>query len=192
MNTTNNTASHATTTGRTPSAGLPQDHAIESSGNDANSLLDAAPATSDDLSPKQFLALNALVTGKRKHEAAAAAGVNRRTLSRGLQSPVFRATLNAELKDIAQLASRRSALVTIHALDTLDRLLVTSEDPAVTIQAALAILKHRPEPIEYGPLTPQAIARDELLNELLQSFYLPIRDQDLPHAPNPRNLPSHS
>lgn len=65
-----------------------------------------------ELTPKERRALEALLSGKNKGEAALAAGVQPRTLSRWLASPHFRAELTAvsdlALKDAA--VSLKSAL----------------------------------------------------------------------------------
>jgi hypothetical protein len=151
------------------------DNQLTDTGREATSLLSP---TGEELSPKQILALNALVSGKRIHEAAVAAGVNRRTLTRWLQSPLFRAAFNAELKHLSQQASRRSALVTIRALDALDRIIASGEDPALVIKAALAVFQHRPPPIEYGPITPQDIAYQNLLNQLTRTIHFDPQHRD--------------
>jgi len=98
----------------------------------------------EDLSPKQLIAFQALASGQHIHEAAAAAGINRRTLTRWLQLPIFRAALNYELQQITQQTAIRSVGVTIHALEALDRLIASGDNPAIVIQAARAILQHRP------------------------------------------------
>jgi hypothetical protein len=170
MNTANETNNQSATTNRTSTAGdkiNTLDHPIGPSADETTTL---SPAISEELAPKQSIALNALIAGKRIHEAAAAAGVNRRTLTRWLQSPVFRAALNYELQQITQQTAIRSAGVTNHALDALDRLITSADDPAIVIRAARAILQHRPPPIQHGPTDPESIAHQDLLVQLRRTL----------------------
>lgn len=129
-----------------------------------------SPCHLDALSPNQIIALNALAAGKRKHEAATAAGINRNTLTRWLQFPAFRAALNQELHELTHHTAMRSAHVTTLALDTLQKILESDEPATVKIQAARAIFHHRPPPPSplHSSTSPHTLASQDLLASLTQ------------------------
>ncbi|MCI0580502.1 MAG: hypothetical protein L0332_23425 [Chloroflexi bacterium] len=66
-------------------------------------------STKRDLSPKQRQAIQSLLAGRTKSQTAAGVGVTRRTLSRWLADPTFRAALSAATDDALANAARRLA-----------------------------------------------------------------------------------
>ena len=98
------------------------------------------------LSAKQARAVSALLTENSIIEAAAAAGVDTRTITRWLKLPAFQAALGAAESELIDGATRRLLRLQDQALATVERLL--SDDPdskvadSVRLRAALAALEH--------------------------------------------------
>lgn len=93
------------------------------------------------LTPKQRRAVAALLQGANQTQAAEAAGVNRNTIGRWLESAAFRAELSAGQDAMMEEAARRIVAGVGDALDTLaDTMADTTATPAARVAAARVIL----------------------------------------------------
>jgi hypothetical protein len=94
----------------------------------------------EKLAPEQVTALQALVEGVSDEAASERAGVARSTLSRWKGEPAFIARLNSEIQAGWDAHRARLAALQGKALDVVSDSL-NSEDPAVSLKAALSVLK---------------------------------------------------
>jgi hypothetical protein len=92
------------------------------------------------LAPEQVLCIAALVEGVSDEQASERAGVARSTLSRWKGEPVFMARLNVAIQDGWDAHRARLAALQGKALDVVAGAL-DSEDPAMSLKAAIALLK---------------------------------------------------
>lgn len=105
------------------------------------------------LSPAQRRALDALLSGGDKDQAAAAAGVTRRTIDRYLNDPRFRAALDratgAAVGDVARrmIGGMETAVSIMLELAT-----DTSTPASVRLRAAIALVEHGPKLFEQVEL----------------------------------------
>ena len=80
---------------------------------------DGSPILTDDgLSPRQRLALMALVSGRTLSSAAAQAGVDRRTIHRWRQEPAFAGTLSDLSREGLEAAAMRARNLLLKATRT--------------------------------------------------------------------------
>jgi hypothetical protein len=94
------------------------------------------------LTAKQERALAALVTQPTQAAAAAAAGVDSRTLRRYLADPDFQAAYKAAFSDLVSDAVRQSQQALAPALATLREIAEDAEQPAtVRVQASRSLLE---------------------------------------------------
>lgn len=96
------------------------------------------------VSYRQTLAIAALLEFRTQEEAASAAGVSRRTLTRWLRSPEFRQRLQVAASDVLELTQVRMASGTAIALKTLQDEMRTGS-PGIRVRAALGWLQHARE-----------------------------------------------
>ena len=116
--------------------------------------------TGQALAPEQVLCIAALVEGASDEQASERAGVARSTLSRWKGEPAFTARLNSEIQAGGDGHRARLAALQGKALDVVSAAL-DSDDPAVSLKAALSVLKvasERPkgETTENGVLMSRA------------------------------------
>jgi hypothetical protein len=132
-----------------------------------------ADGQNDGLSARQMHALEALLAGKSKREAAAEVGVHPKTISRWLKQPPFAIALNREVREALRLNSLRTARTLGLALELLGRIIESDLHPRLKLQAAAVILQHHPE-VTYGPLDEQGWERQALLDQLAGSLLDPL------------------
>lgn len=96
----------------------------------------------DRLTSKQRNAIDVLLTGGNKHDAAAAAGVKVRTIDRWHKEPHFVAALRDGTKAAVSSAAERSARAMDTAVDTLVSLAKDeSAAPSIRLRASVAIIE---------------------------------------------------
>lgn len=101
------------------------------------------------LSPAQQRAIGALLAGGNGEDAAAAAGVARRTIVRWNEQPEFATELERCAGDAVGAATRRLALSLDSAIDTMHELMRDDTQPAsVRLRAANYIVTHAQRLIE--------------------------------------------
>jgi len=95
----------------------------------------------NELSPKQHVAINALLAQSGVDSAAKQAGVTQRTLYRWLDEPAFRLVLNSALDKSLDAAARGLVRLTEKAIRTVENVLDDSElHPATRLRAADMVL----------------------------------------------------
>ena len=95
----------------------------------------------NELSPKQHVAINALLAQSGVDSAAKQAGVTQRTLYRWLDEPAFRFVLNSALDKSLDAAARGLVRLTEKAIRTVENVLDDSElHPATRLRAADMVL----------------------------------------------------
>ena len=93
------------------------------------------------ISHKQTAAIGALLVHRTQAEAAAAAGVSPRQLSRWLTEDAgFRAALAEAEAAIVDHTARRLTQATMAALDTVIRIMETGSSDSVKLRAAVSLL----------------------------------------------------
>lgn len=101
------------------------------------------------LSPAQRRALDSLLSGGSKDQAAAAAGVTRRTLARYLNDPIFRAALDKATGAAVGDVARRMIGGMETAVSIMLELAEDANTPAsVRLRAAIALVEHGPKLFE--------------------------------------------
>lgn len=115
-----------------------------------------------ELTPDQAAALDLLLAGKTVTETAAAVGVARETVSRWRNNdPAFMAAYHAAMQSAYDAGQARLLEARTKALDRLAAL-VDSDDPAIGLKAAAALLRvnvERPK----GNIDPADIEKWQLL-----------------------------
>lgn len=118
------------------------------------------------LTPAQQRAIGAMLAGANGDEAAAAAGVARRTIVRWNEQPEFIAELERHAGDAVAAATRRLALSLDCAIDTMHELMKDATQPAsVRLRAANYIVTHAQRLIEQHEIL-------QRLDELEQALHL--------------------
>lgn len=101
------------------------------------------------LKGKQAVALQALLTYPNRTQAAAAAGVDRKTLRGYFDNPEFMAEYNRAMRELVDDAARYSRMTLQTAIGTLERVASDPEvPPAARVAAANGLLTHGERVIE--------------------------------------------
>lgn len=139
--------------GECPDLSAKTGHCGPAEGGPAGPAADADADAADGLSPKQAQALEALLQGLPTARAAAAAGVNERTLRRWVREPAFRsALLEARREAFAQAVGLTQRYAPV-AVSTLLKVMNDSTAPAsAKVTAAAVVLKFGREGIELDDL----------------------------------------
>lgn len=107
---------------------------------------------SETLSARQVAAIARLMAGDNVTATAAAVGINRRTVARWMGDPRFIAALRSARGDAIGQAARRTA----GALDRMAQIVIDlaerSEDDAVRLRAALAVLAMHADLMDLGEM----------------------------------------
>ena len=120
----------------------------------------------NSLRSNQNTAIQALLEGKTKGQAAVAAQVRPPTLSRWLTEPDFRAELDKRTEAALQHATRRVALALDTACDILLRAMTADHvDWPVRVRAADLVLSHYVKLVEATDLEERIKALEERANE---------------------------
>jgi hypothetical protein len=114
------------------------------------------------LKPRQFKAIAALVAGKTKARAAAAANVSTMTLHRWLRDPAFQTAYAEAVRRVFGESIDRLKAVTGKAVGTLSRCLAASRD-SDKIRAADRLLTHALRAAELGDLAERLEALEKAL-----------------------------
>jgi hypothetical protein len=147
----------------------------------ADIMLKTTPVEeASEFSPAQFVALGALLSGKTATDAAAAAGIGRRTLYDWMQKNFqFQAALNRGRRELQQAISVRISQLTASAAEC-----VADAVAKGNVKAALEVLKRT------NALAPAKIgSEDEIRLEIEHEERLHKRDTDvLVNGLNPQML----
>jgi len=130
------------------------------------------------LSDVQLLALEVLCEKKSRAEAAAAAGVSRKTVQRWLKTnPHFRAAYNSWLQDMADSAHGHLISVFDEAAEQVAESIRTKKD----IASARMVVRHLgfPKLIASPPCTPDAVTREMELDRREEELRLRERAEAL-------------
>jgi hypothetical protein len=132
---------------------------------------DDAQETTDPftLPPKQELAVNALVCGKRAAEAAAVAGVTPRTLRRWIRDDArFAAVLNSRLADFRGATIARLNLLADSAVVTVAKAVIDG-DAKVGMHVLRGLGFFTGKLSEIGPTDAQTISDARARQEMLEA-----------------------
>ena len=114
------------------------------------------------VSPKQFAAIEALLTCRTVSDAAASIGVNRKTIQRWLNDALFASALNEAKADATRHATRRLAGALGQSVSTVINLAESSEDEALRLRAALSVATMLRELSEHGDFEERLSALEAL------------------------------
>jgi hypothetical protein len=129
------------------------------------------PDKSRHLTPAQEVAIALVLAGKTDGEAALAAGVTRQTVWEWRhRHPAFIAEVNRQRQEVWEAATERLRGLLIRAVEVLDEGL-NAEDRRLRLAAGVHVLRAvgiyglpgRPS----GPVTPEAVERDEAQRDAL-------------------------
>lgn len=121
---------------------------------------------SDNLTARQYLAIDAMLAGSGHEEAAAAAGVTSRTLRRWRSSPVFRTELTTRATESLDDTTRQLSAAAGEAARVMRAVVVDDgASTALRLRAADLILSHNRRQKELELL--------QRLDELEARFYAP-------------------
>jgi hypothetical protein len=126
--------------------------------------------------PAQERAIAALVAGKTATEAAAEAGVDRRTLYRwSRDDTVFITSLNLARVDLAAAVRDKLAALGAAAVEVVREVMQSQDTPArVRLAAALAVLERAPTAaVSHHDLDPEWLAAHRQLQEALWESWGP-------------------
>lgn len=122
------------------------------------------------LTPAQETVIAQLLAGKTQADAAQEAGVRPEQVSRWKSDdPAFVAEYNR--RTLSLWESNRAELLDLarEARKTL-RELLTSENDSIRLRAAVSILNAQQEPDRFMPTTPQAVAKEQSRQQVLDSL----------------------
>ena len=97
-------------------------------------------ATNQELSPRQKLAINMLLSGKTPAEVCTDLGISGATFYRWMGKPIFRQALTSEENKVIDAATRRLINLAEKAIDTLQDVMVNGGGERYRLTAATAIL----------------------------------------------------
>jgi predicted NBD/HSP70 family sugar kinase len=124
---------------------------------------------SENITPRQSLALAALLSGGTIEAAAAAAKVSPRTVYSWMQSADFRAALDAAQNDVARQAARQLANLLAEGADELSKMLKDSSlSRPEKLKVITVILQHYPRihaSVVIGDLSDRLDQLEELLKD---------------------------
>lgn len=124
-----------------------------------------------ELSDKQLLALDAILTGVTVTEAAAAVGVHRGTMHRWLADPSFVASLNRRRAENRAAAEARLTSLLSNAISAVEAALDRGDaKTALALLRGLGLLTGHPSPI--GPTDPGRVEQEHRIEELFSTFSL--------------------
>lgn len=95
-----------------------------------------------DLTIKQKRAIESLLTARTLEEAAKAAGINPRSLTRWMDDPAFRAELARQEGEAIQAATRRLTALADDAVAAVEDVLTGYAKPAARLRAAEMVLSN--------------------------------------------------
>ena len=142
------------------------------------------------LTEKQIQALDLLVTGKTKTEAAKEIGVTRETVSRWANGdPIFIAALNSMRQELHEVQADRMRQLAAEAYSALSELMGAEAPPSVRLRAALAVIEaakdveKRIGPTEPEDVTRRLISRSRINEGLAEMTYLLAKMSQLSNSP---------
>lgn len=116
----------------------------------------------DNLTPNQVIALNALLAGRNVSAAARAARVDRATLHRWLSEPAFRTALQAGRRELASVALAQLQEITGVAIGVIKELMTDKGKPAtVRLRAAQIVVEATLKWMELDDLAARLAALEE-------------------------------
>ncbi len=121
---------------------------------------------SEELTIKQRRAIKALMVSSSLSEAARAAGVSPRSLTRWLDDPTFRAELTRQEQAAIDAASRRLAGLAAEAVREVEAILKSEAAPSIKLRTAEMILSHLLRLRELVNLEARVSALEEKQNGL--------------------------
>jgi phenylpyruvate tautomerase PptA (4-oxalocrotonate tautomerase family) len=121
------------------------------------------------VTPRQQRALEALLAGATVAEAAAAAGVARKTVYSWIQSPAFRAELDAAQRAAIEAITRRIVRLAEAATEAL-RVALEEAPPATRVRAADVLLRRLLEFREFTALEERVAALEAAVERLTKEL----------------------